>query len=97
MIPFLLLLAACASAPDSSVVDEGAVAVFGSEEGDCPIDGTTIMVDVGSDRAIVSADSCPPEGRCALFPVYRVEPGSSEWFGTCDPGSTYSIAWVVPD
>lgn len=97
MIAFLHLLAACAPASDSSaVVVEGEVAVFGVEEGDCPVDGTTISVEVGSDRAIVSADACPPEGRCASFLMYRIESGASEWFGSCEPGSTYSIAWVVP-
>ena len=81
---------------DSSSADEGFGTSMGASSGDCPA-GLDVTVDVGSDVAIVSGDSCPTDGgRCEPMVLRRQEPRSSEWYGSCPEGKIYSIAWIVP-
>lgn len=100
MLFFSLHLVACAPAADSSATfDEGLGATFGSASGACMV-GEGVLIDVGSDVAVVSGDSCS-EGGCVPIALRRQKPGSSVWFGSCggnseESGWTYSIAWVVP-
>ena len=96
MLSLLLHISACVPAADSSAtVTEGAAVTFGSASGDCP-NSDSILVDVGSDVAIVTGDSCSANG-CGPMILRRQESGASVWYGSC-PGDdeTYSIAWVVP-
>lgn len=99
MLLALHLLAACSDdqADSGSVAAEASPARFGYAEGDCPEEGESVYVDVGSDVAIVSGDSCPDDGaRCEPLLLRRSGPGSSVWSGSCPAGGAYSIAWVVP-
>lgn len=98
MTLLLAALAACAvdGQTDSAAIPPGAV--FGSSEGECPIGGLGIEVDVGSDVAVVTGDACPVDNmRCEPILLRRSDgPGSSRWYGYCEEGWLYSIAWVVP-